>query len=145
MNTKSLKLLMQSTIDKVDSGRGFADAFKVARFLVINDDQTANRPGVLSQMIGDKIAYALPSNLVALEAISSLKTASLVEKISDEELRAILIAKQKNPAVTAPADASEDVKAVYALDFEVLKAFYLGELQGSAFYAKVLEILPNSL
>lgn len=135
---------MQSTIDKVDSGKPFADAFRVAKYSSLNDDGVANKPGVVKQTLGDETAYALPSNLIALEAINSGRTAAVIEAISQEEFLAVLNAKIKNQAATAPAEATDAVKAVYALDFEILKAYYLGELQGSSFYVKVLELLPNA-
>lgn len=136
---------MQSTIDKVDSGKAFADAFKVSKVLKVRDDATVNDPNVVKYDLQDQRIYALPSNVLAVGAIKGAELATIIEKVSDAELLSVLRAKEQDKDAKAPEDASEELKAVYALDFETLKAFFLGDMQGSAFYKKILEILPNAI
>jgi len=128
---RTLGRLVPSNVHNSQASQ-FLDAYTVFR-------EWKKLEGMVSLALGSNVYYAIPAQKVAYTAINSSKAAVLISAVTEEEVKALIELKKANQAL--PAEASEEQKAVYALDISYLEDAVSGQLKSAEFYGEVLSTL----
>ncbi len=93
--------------------------------------------------IGSTSFYSLKSNKVAVSAIQGIGYSKVLDKVTVGEVEKILEMKDKGEKL--PKETPDRIKAAFALDNEILKAFIDGLIKSTPFYEELLDALLVSV
>lgn len=123
------------------SGKDFAESLQVNRLKAT--DAGGAKPGMLELQLGTERFVAAPQNILAYEALARRQIVTVLEKVDRDTVIEIYQAKEKDPAVQAPADASNELKYAYSLPADILEGYLMGSFASPAFYEELVNMLPN--
>ncbi len=139
---KTISTQMQSTLTSVNSGRAFADLFKVHKANVLNPISTAVTKDTLETTIGDLKYIANPENQVAHYLISRLKVQEEVAKLglTDALIKDILGRRAKGEEKPAGPALSAAENYLWDTDMAELEQTLS---EKTADLIDVLNVVPN--
>ncbi|MES2767616.1 MAG: zinc-dependent metalloprotease [Bdellovibrionota bacterium] len=135
---RSLGRLVPTLVGAADARR-FLDSFSIYKEHPGRDKQT----DVVSVEVGTERYFALKQNKVAVSAIQGIGYAKVLDKVTVGEVEKILEMKDKGEKL--PEETPDRIKAAFALDNEVLKAFIDGLIKSTPFYEELLDALLVSV